>query len=115
MGHVDIQHYHKNTHRLREGKRPLKNLVHHSSFTPYGYNFGRIIGGMHGALNSSTGLLNNIRGCATVLNEYKQQMQFPPAIIKHAIRHMANKMPMHANIWNALDLQMKIDSINPHT
>ena len=101
-GDLGVQHYHKNSHRIREGKPPLKNVVDHSSFTPCGYQFGRIVGAMHRIVNSSIGHHNITQGCIVMLNELIHQMQFPKTLIKQAIQHMIATVPQHQSAWGAL-------------
>ena len=101
-GDLGVQHYHKNSHRIREGKPPLKNVVDHSSFTPCGYQFGRIVGAMHRIVNSSIGHHNITQGCIVMLDELIHQMQFPKTLIKQAIQHMIATVPQHQSAWGAL-------------
>ena len=83
-------------------KPPLKNVIHHSSFTPYGYQFGRLVGAMHRIVNSSIGHHNITQGCIVMLDELIHHMQFPHALIRHAIQHMVATVPKHQSAWKAL-------------
>ena len=93
QGAFDVQHYHKNLHRLREGKQPLKNIPHHTSFVPHSYNFGRIVGALHRVTRSSIGTPNTIRGCMNLLDEHIFSMQFPVKLILQAIYRMERSAP----------------------
>ena len=88
---------------LRKGNPPFnKNVVHHSSFTPYRYQFGRLVGAMHRIVNSSIGHHNITQGCIVMLDELIHHMQFPHALIRHAIQHMVATVPKHQSAWKAL-------------
>ena len=102
QGAFDVQHYHKNLHRLREGKQPLKNIPHHTSFVPHSYNFGRIVGALHRVTRSSIGTPNTFRGCINLLDEHIFSMQFPVKLILQAIYRMERSAPAYAPTWAAL-------------
>ena len=102
QGTFDVQHYHKNLHRLREGKQPLKNIPHYTSFVPHSYNFGRIVGALHRVTRSSIGALNTTRGCMNLLDEHIFSMQFPVKLILQAVYRMERSAPANAPTWAAL-------------
>jgi hypothetical protein len=48
-GSISVIHYHKNSHQLRLGKPPFKNVVDFSSHTPRHQKFGRVVGALTAA------------------------------------------------------------------
>ena len=69
-GDLGVQHYHKNSHRIREGKPPLKNVVDHSSFTPCGYQFGA-----QKNLSAEFQLLDSYSSISTIYSFVPEQLQ----------------------------------------
>ena len=47
---VVVGHYHKNTHRIAEGKPPLKNMVPYHSHAAPQDQWGRLTGALHSVL-----------------------------------------------------------------
>ena len=69
-GELTVIEFHKNSHRVKEGLRRIKNVVHFDSHIPHHQKFGRVVGALTGAYRNSIGVENKKEAVMTVLKDF---------------------------------------------
>ena len=72
-GTLDIQFYHKNTHRQAQSQTLLKNVVPFDSHWPTHIHTGRVLGALHSIAHHVNSNASVVKGTMELMHEFKQQ------------------------------------------
>mgnify|MGYP003329331465 CR=1 FL=1 len=72
-GTLDIQFYHKNTHRQAQSQTLLKNVVPFDSHWPTHIHTGRVLGALHSIAHHVNSNASVLKGTMELMHEFKQQ------------------------------------------